>query len=277
MKYAFTLVCIAFLMGCGSGPKKKEARQDPGQRVVKKEFGQIMDVVGVRGSVLIYDPQKRIYYSNNFQWAEKGFLPASTFKIVNSIIALETEVVENDSTLFPWHGEKRRLSVWERDMTFKDAFHLSCVPCYQGIARNVGVMLMKGYLTRFGYGHMIVDSSNIDTFWLDGESTISQMEQIDFLRKFYFSQLSISERTEQIMKSLMVISDKNNSRLSGKTGWSIRHGSHNGWFVGYLEKDLEVYFIATNINPKKNFDMDLFPVVRKGISMEALKVMGLWE
>jgi len=55
-------------------------------------------------------------------------MPASTFKIVNSIIALETGVVENDSTMFKWNGEKRRLPIWEQDLTFRDAFHFSCVP-----------------------------------------------------------------------------------------------------------------------------------------------------
>ena len=68
------------------------------------EFQTILDSVKVRGAILVYDPQKKTYYSNDFEWTKKQNLPASTFKIPNSIIALETGVVENDSALFEWDG-----------------------------------------------------------------------------------------------------------------------------------------------------------------------------
>ena len=116
----------------------------------------------MEGSVLIYHLNDDKYYSNDFAWCEKGNLPASTFKITNSIIALETGIVENDSTMFYWNGEKRRLKMWERDMPLRDAFHFSCVPCYQEVARGIGQERMNSYLKKLEYGSMKVDSTNID-------------------------------------------------------------------------------------------------------------------
>jgi len=88
------------------------------------------------------------------------------------MIALETAVVENDSSLFRWNGEDRMLEVWEQDLTLKEAFHYSCVPCYQEIARKIGANRMNRYLDTLNYGTMEVDSTNIDRFWLQGEYQI---------------------------------------------------------------------------------------------------------
>ncbi|MBT7827082.1 MAG: class D beta-lactamase, partial [Bacteroidetes bacterium] len=228
-------------------------------------------------SILIYNQKDDEYYSNDFEWAQKGFLPASTFKICNSIIALETGVVENDSTMFIWNGVERNMDIWEQDLIFRDAFHFSCVPCYQDIARQIGVERMNEYLKKFEYGNMKVDSSSIDLFWLEGESKISQYQQIDFLKRFYNKELPISDRTFTIMKRLMLLAEKEEFKISGKTGWSIRNGNNNGWFIGYLEKGSEVYFFATNITPDQEFDLSLFPVIRKDISMKALQLLKIIE
>jgi beta-lactamase class D len=237
-----------------------------------QEFQDILDSANVEGAVLIFDPEKYVYYSNDFTWCQRGFLPASTFKIPNALIALETGVVEGDSTLFAWDGQPRRMDIWEKDLNFRDAFHLSCVPCFQDIARRIGPDRMRRYLDTLKYGHMIFDSITVDRFWLEGESRISQEEQVDFLVRFYYSQLPLSDRTAMIMKRLMVIEERDGFRLSGKTGWSIRNGNNNGWFVGYLEKNDRVLFIATNINPKKAFDLELFSVIRRDISVQALNL-----
>lgn len=241
----------------------------------KPEYQKILDSANVKGSILVFDPQLNNYYSNDFQWSRKGFLPASTFKIPNSIIALETGVAENDNTLFKWNGEKRRLPAWEKDLILKDAFRVSCVPCYQEIARKIGITRMKEFLKKFNYGKMDVNENNIDLFWLEGESRITQFQQIDFLHSFFFRKLPITSRTYEIMKRILLIEQNSEFSFSGKTGWSIRNGNNNGWFVGYIETAGKIYFVATNIVPKQDFDMDLFPIIRTNISLEAFKKLNL--
>ena len=270
---------VIFFFSC-TGEKSNsdnKADKDTDREIVVQEFQAIIDSADVEGSIVIYDLKDDKYYSNDFPWAKKGNLPASTFKITNSIIALETGTVENDSTVFKWNGEKRRLKNWEQDLFFRDAFHFSCVPCYQEVARKIGVKNMTEYLNKLEYGSMKVDSTNIDVFWLEGESQISQFQQIDFLKRFYQSELPISERTEEIMKRMMIIEDNNNYTLRGKTGWSIRNGNNNGWFVGYIETRNKIYFFASNVEPKDQFDMDMFQMIRKDLTFKAFEEMGIIE
>ncbi|MBK9331066.1 MAG: class D beta-lactamase [Ignavibacteria bacterium] len=289
MKILLLILCFFLISSCNS---KDNSQKIPGNSSDKKtesvpsmntgskeeyreDFQQILDSSDLAGSILIYDPQSEIFYSNNFQRADSGFLPASTFKIVNSVIAIEAGMVESDSTVFKWNGVKRMLPEWEQDMILKDAFHYSCVPCYQEIAVKIGPERMARYLKAFEYGNMIMDSSNIDEFWLRGDSKISQRGQINFLKKFYNSQLPVSVRTFNILKRMMVINDNDEFILSGKTGWSFRDGNDNGWFVGYIETGGKVFFFAANVEPKENFNMDNFAHIRKQITLEALKKLDV--
>ena len=277
MKIFYFISIIILFISCSGKktPSDKKEVEVSEQEIIVPEFQAIIDSANVNGAILIYDLQDDKYYSNDFEWVQKGNLPASTFKITNSIIALETGIVENDSTLFKWNGVKRRLKNWEQDLTFRDAFHFSCVPCYQEVARKIGVKKMNGYLDNLEYGNMEVDSTNIDLFWLEGESRINQFQQIDFLKRFYQSELPISKRSEEIMKRMMVIEENDGYKLSGKTGWSIRNENNNGWFVGYIESRNKTHFFATNVEPKEQFDIDLFPMIRKEVTYKAFEQMSI--
>lgn len=279
MKLVINLALLMILFSCSQPEqeqlktKKKEEQQS--SEVKKEEFQSFLDSAKLKGAVLIYDLQEDQYYSNDFEWARQGQLPASTFKIPNSIIALETGVVEDDSTLFEWDGERRRMKRWEQDLVFKQAFHLSCVPCYRDVARRIGLKRMLSYLDQFDYGAMVVDSSSLDLFWLQGDSKINQFEQIDFLKRFYQSQLPISERTESIMKNMMVIEENEQYKLSGKTGWSVQNEINNAWFVGFVESKGKVFFFATNVEPETEFEVSGLVQSRKQVTFDALKLMGV--
>jgi beta-lactamase class D len=244
--------------------------------VLKPEFKSILANLKVKGSILIYDSKNNAYYSNDFAWAKTGIIPASTFKIPNSIIALETGVIANDSVVFKWNGEKRNFKKWEQDLTFKQAFQVSCVPCYQEIARKVGIKRMKSYLEKLNYSGMVFDTLTLDNFWLQGKSKISQMQQIDFLQRLYLSKLPISNRTENILKNIMIVEKTETYTLSGKTGWGMRGKWDNGWFVGYLETNTTTYFFAVNIE-MENASMDTFPAMRMNAIKEAFKELKLME
>jgi len=267
---------IIFLILCSSCKNKKENTtkilQEPiNNKIIKAEFQSIIDLSEVKGSILIYDLKKGNYFSNDFKWASKGNLPASTFKITNSIIGLETGVIENDSTIFKWDGKEKWLKKWEQDLILKKAFQFSCVPCYQEVARKIGVKRMNFYAKKLNYGNLKIDTLNIDKFWLEGKSRISQMQQIDFLKRFYNFELSISERTDKIMRDIMLIEETEHYKLSGKTGLSNDNGKYNGWFVGYLELKDNTYLFATNLEPKKDFDLNSFIQKRLNLTLEAFK------
>ncbi|MFT7591619.1 MAG: beta-lactamase class D [bacterium] len=278
----FILVCF---FGCKSNkePVKEVSPADnemidslpqlDTNHLVVDKFQMILDNYNLEGSVLFFNAANGKWLSNDFDWAEKRRLPASTFKVVNSIIGMETGKVKTGKTEFIWDGEKRSMKQWERDFDLKGAFHASCVPCYQDLAKRIGVKNMKMYLDTFNYGRMIVDSESLDVFWLEGESGVSQFEQIAFFEQFYNNKLPIKLRTTKEMKSLMVIDKNDGYTLSGKTGWSIRNGNNNGWFVGYIEKDNTLFYFATNVSPGERFKMELFPRVRSEVTLLACKVL----
>ena len=272
MKIIYLIPTLILFFSCSENKTKtnKKVIKLTTKEVVVPEIQSIIDSADVKGSILVFDLKDDTFYSNDFKWAMKENLPASTFKIAHSIIAFEIGVVENDSTIFKWNGEKRKLKNWEQDLMFKDAFHYSCVPCYQEVARKIGPKNMNFFINKLEYGKIKVDSTNIDLFWLQGESRISQFQQIDFLKRLYQSELPISKRTETIIKKMMIMEGNSSQKLSGKTGWSIRNGKNNGWFVGYIEYNTRTYFFATNIEPKQDFDINKFLTLRKDVTFKAL-------
>lgn len=262
-----------FITSCSYKTAKKT--ELPQQRIIQTSFSEILDSANVTGAILVYRSKDSTFYSNDFSYSEKRTLPASTFKIVNTIIGLETGVLKDTSHRFKWDGNKRSLPVWEKDMNLKEAFQLSCVPCYQTVARNIGTKRMITYLATLKYGEMVVSDSTIDNFWLQGSSKISPFQQLDFLHRFYTKSLPISTRTHQLMMNIMLLDKQESYKLYGKTGWVIREKLNIGWFVGILELKKETYYFATRIEPKPGFDMDLFPKTRVTITMEAFKKLGL--
>lgn len=127
-------------------------------------------------------------------------------------------------------------------MIFKQAFQYSCVPCYQKIARQVGVHQMQAMLNKLAYPGMVVDTSTIDRFWLEGVSLINQFQQIEFLKRFYEKQLPISNHTQKTMSNILLLETSDHYQLSGKTGWSVQNDYNNGWFVGYVQNKNGVYY-----------------------------------
>ncbi|GFD92803.1 hypothetical protein KUL156_27230 [Alteromonas sp. KUL156] len=272
VRFNYIFIIIVLLFSCKSEEKSKKEKVET-KFLVNNQFQEILDKAKLEGAILVYDLYKDVHYSNNFDWCKAENLPASTFKIPNSIIALEAGVVKNDSAIFKWNGESRYLKIWEQDLTFKEAFHYSCVPCYQEVARKIGVERMKSSLAKLNFGSMDVNEMTLDNFWLQGKSKINQFQQIDFLKRLHNSELLISERTDSIMKSMMIMHKSNQYVLRGKTGWSVRGEENNGWFVGYVLVKKNAYFFATNVVPKKNFDMKFFSRERKEVTFKALKVL----
>ncbi len=265
---------VAFLcFSCTSGTSdtEKEAADFIPLKVTRSELGNRIDSMNLLGAVLLFDQAKNTYYSNDFEWAGSGFLPASTFKIANSIQALENGVVENDSTMFYWDRQPRR-TIWEKDMTLKEAFKVSCVPCYQQIARETGVKRMRETLDKIGYPGMVFDSTTLESFWLQGNSRITQFQQIDFLKRLVNKELPINPNTYEILSKIMFIEKKEGYDLYGKTGWVQPNDSTNiGWFVGYAITPKDTLYVATNIQPGQNFDMDNFIKARLELAQSSLK------
>ena len=275
MKWNIILLLTIILWSCNQhdGQKSTDEVVVP-QEILLPQFQSILDSAQVTGSILFYDSESATFYSNNFNRAYQKFLPASTFKIANSIVALELGNVKNDSSVLKWDGIMRNTANWNKDLTLSEAFQYSCVPCYQELARKAGVRNMKILLDKIAYPGMVFDSSSIDRFWLEGNSRISQMEQIAFLQKLQNQQLPLTENTYRTIRSIMFNDTASGYQIFGKTGLAIRDTVTYGWYIGYIEKDEKVYFFATNIAPTEGMDLwSEFIPKRQEVSLQAFRTL----
>lgn len=210
----------------------------------------------IAGSIIIYDLNRDQVYQYNPTRNTTPFLPASTFKILSSLIALETQVIADEKTVLSWDGIQRSIPAWNQDLNIKQAFQASAVWFYQILARRVGYEQMKDGVNQAGYGNQTIGKpEDIDRFWLEGELRITPQQQIEFLRRFYRNELPFSERSLSIVKEIMVAEKTPNYIIRAKTGLEGKGNPNIGWYVGYVEQNQNVYFFATNIEIRKPEDI----------------------
>ncbi len=212
----------------------------------KPEFRRYFEEFSVRGSFLLYDLQNDTFSVYNITRAKERFIPASTFKIVHSLIALETEVVLDEHEIIAWDKVDRKWQEWNQDLDMRTAMKHSAVWVYQTFARKIGREMMQDYIDSVNYGNRNI-SGDIDTFWLEGGLKISSVEQIEFLRQLYEDDLPFSQWTLNIVKDILMLGQTKTHTLYAKTGWAHKIKPQIGWYVGYVEKKGNVYFFATNI------------------------------
>ena len=222
---------------------------------------------GVEGTLVIASLDGSIEYIHNSVRAKRRYLPASTFKIPNTLIALEEGVIKDDKEVIKWDGRDKGWPAWNKDQTLKAAFSISCVWCYQEFAKHIGNELYVQYLNKLNYGNKST-GKDVTTFWLDGELGISANEQINFLRKIYLDNLPIKSRNINILKTIMLVEENQRYSLRAKTGWTNRVKDQHGWYVGYIEANGKIWLFANNIQIKSKSDL----VFRKQLVIESLKL-----
>jgi hypothetical protein len=99
---------------------------------------------------------------------------------------------------------------------------------------------------KFSYGNRDT-SGGIDLFWQNSSLRISADEQVEFLKAFYQERLPVAKRSLDIAKEIITLERTDSYKLSGRTGGGPLGERALGWFVGYLEKNGNVYFFALNI------------------------------
>lgn len=258
-----SLLCLVFLsLGTATADTTANAN-DSG-------LAKIFNERNISGTVIITSLDGEIEYSYNKERAEKRFLPASTFKIPNTLIALDEGAIANEKEIIKWDGIDKGWRPWNKDQTLETAFPISCVWFYQELAKRVGNDSYLSHLDRLNYGNKQT-GPDITTFWLAGDVKISAIEQIEFLKKLYRDDLPYKQEHLHLLKKLMVVDRTPTHIIRAKTGWAMRIRNQHGWYVGYAEANGLVWFFATNIEIKKKSDARY----RKEITMQALKLKGI--
>ena len=161
-------------------------------------------------------------------FTDERLSPCSTFKILNSLIALDSGVIKDENEIIPWDGKIRQYEFWNKDHAMRSAISVSAVWFYQELARRIGQKRMQEMVSKVDYGNNDTSKTLID-FWLgEGSLKISLSEQVLFLSQLIRQDLPFSKRSMEIVKDIM----KLDNTFSGKTGSC----GGVGWFVGFTQE-----------------------------------------
>ena len=130
---------------------------------------------GRRGAFVLIDCSSGASSDFRPEASSEKLAPCSTFKIWNTLIGLESGILSTaEEAFYQWDGVIRPIPEWNRNLTLKEAFRVSCVPAFQNLARQIGPRRMQSWINQIDYGNRDL-SAGIDVFWLPakGRKTIS--------------------------------------------------------------------------------------------------------
>lgn len=235
----------------------------------------------LKGSTTIYDyKSKRWIFSDSLD-ATKQTLPASTFKIINLLIALEAGVIKNEYDTVKWKGKTDTALYGYRpeiykDMTVKEAFEVSAGWVFIELAKKVGRIRYKHYLEICQYGNGNVSEQGTD-FWNFGAFAVSPINQIQFLLNVYEETTPFSKRNVAILKRVMMTEKTGTYTIRSKTGWTRVLEKDWGWWIGYVERKNNTYFFATRVSKDLATVNPDFGPCRKEITKNILKQLRAIE
>lgn len=205
---------------------------------------------GAEGSFVLLDLDRDQVVRHNPALSARRSPPASTFKIPNALIALDTGVASGSDFSLPFDAVRNPPEAWwprewARDQTLQTALRYSAVWYFQELARRIGESRMRRYVTAFDYGNADI-GDRIDEFWLAGPLGISPDEQVAFLRRLYRDELPVQPRTADLVRQMLVLERGSAHELSGKTGTLSPRGDEPrlGWFVGHVQGQAGRYVFA---------------------------------
>ena len=251
--------------------KSLSIAQDKGINV---DFSAQFRKFGVDGCFVLYNQAENKFIRYNAALCDSGYIPASTFKIPNAVIALEEGVVKDTSEIIKWDGKARSVKSWNNDQTLKTAIKYSCVWVFEGFAAKIGIEKYQKYVDEFNYGNKNLTGPPT-RFWLAGQFRISPNQQIEFLRKFYNYELPVSRRSVDLVKGCIVLEKNDSYMFCGKTGGGMLSDTeYIMWLVGYLVKDNKPYFYAMNF---KSNDFEKTSMARYEITKAILRELKLMD
>lgn len=227
---------------------------------------------GARGTFALTDGATGDVTVADVERAGRRFVPASTFKIPNSLIAFETGAVADADTVLPYGGGRTMNPAWARDMSLRAAMPISNVPIFQEVARRVGLARYHGWLTRLDYGNRD-PGGVVDRFWLDGPLLISAIEEARFNARLAQMALPASVRAQTWVHDIVRLESAGGATLYGKTGWYVKRGEASiGWWSGWVERGSRIHAFTLNMDMP---DIAMAPR-RLYIGRAALKQLGIY-
>lgn len=251
----YTLLCLTWLAPALS----TQAQQAPDYLAA---LDQVLASSGYTGVLVLENPDTRQLIQGTYLNTDDTLpalnldseaIPASTFKIFSSMVALQEGIVDSAATIIPWDGIERSRPEINQDLTLADAYRNSAVPHYQGMVQAVGEARMQHWLDEIGYGNQNL-AGGLTTFWLDGDLRITPREQLNLLQALENETLPFDLPVQRTLKDIMINREESGIVIRGKTGLAVfEDGLNTGWWVGWTDNGKERWFFAALLQASADF------------------------
>lgn len=245
-------------------PQTAEAHSEVREpQTVEADWSEYFD--GMNGAAVLYDASAQQYTVYNASLAGTRRSPCSTFKIISSLIGLESGVIDPKQSVRTWSGETFWNENWNHDIGFDEAFRTSCVWYFREVTDEIGQERMQEEIDRLLYGNRDISDweGNLNTnngnraltgFWIESSLAISPREQTEVMERIFGQTSVYSEETQEELKRVMLVQEdadtdedeekRTDVSVYGKTGMGMAYGTVvDAWFTGFAERGEErVYF-----------------------------------
>lgn len=281
LKICFTPILIGLIMLCSANCKTKKdySFSFVEKLTLRSDFKKYFDNCNAGGCMVIFDNNEQQWLVSDSVLAKTTKLPASTFKIINMLIALETGVISSENEIIKFPGKIDTIKYGYRpdiyhDMTVKEAFEVSAGWVFVDLAKKIGLDNYFRYLKECSYGNQNLTEPG-DDFWNFGEFGISPINQVNFIRNLNEGILPFSERNMEIVKRVMITEQTENYVIRAKTGWTRENGFNTGWWVGFVETKQGIWYFATLLLQDRQYNSANFGSCRKEITKSIFKDLGV--
>lgn len=237
MKYIFPFLLILGFSACSPN----NVTEDPSIDTLYKQYG-------LTGNFGLFDNgQGKFLLYNKSAFKDSAYVPASTFKVFLSLVAIETGRVNNEKEVFPYTGNPSKMEAWNRDMTFAEALQTSSEPVYREVAGRIGRDTLQHWIDTIGYAQRYGKPKIVSApdCWHDGTLKVTGDEQLGLMKTFYFDQLPLQKRSQRTVRSMMLTETTTAYQLSYKTGLHVYpSGQASGWIIGWVEENKHPYFFS---------------------------------
>ena len=199
------------------------------------------------GSFVLYDKKNDTWHIYDMDRATLRVSPNSTYKIYNALFVLEEGVISPEDSFIAWNGENYPFAAWNADQTLESAMSSSVNWYFQKMDKQLGAASVSNYIQKIGYGNENI-SGDFSTYWMESTLKISPIEQVELLKKLHNNSFGFSPENINAVKDSICLFSSDAGTFYGKTGTGrVDDQDVNGWFVGFVEVEDNIYFFATNI------------------------------
>jgi beta-lactamase class D len=245
LRAVLLLVAVAALLLPAAAPARTELRPDLARHFAAAGTTGTMVIREARGDTIVVGARR----------SRLPYLPSSTFKIPNALIAIERGVASGAEQAYPGpnpnflvDGAPLLPAACEGDLTLASALTNSCIPIFQRIARRIGLPAYERAVRALRYGNRRVDGAPLDRFWLEGPFGISAHEQVGFLDRLRRLRLPASKRALRAVGDMLVAERRDGFVLRVKTGYVFTTAPRVGWWVGWVERGRRAWTFALNLD-----------------------------